>query len=726
MSPKKRSQTKKSRSTKRNTDKKNRFFNRELSWLEFDDRVLRQALNPSNPLAERLKFLAIVSSNLDENFMIRVAGLMHRQAAGVRRRDPSGLTPTQQLALYAKRAHRLVEEQTGGIRDAFEELRRFNVAVLEIDEWSPDQRNYCSSFFHDEIQPLITPLATWRLDDILLVPGLKTCVAALLADAEEPPLGRGGKNPLKREPFIVLCPLPGGLPRFISLPCEDGTALALTEDILVDNIGELYPETEVRAACTFRVTRDADVAIADDDAEDLLEAVEEAVLQRRRRMAVRLQIREGADRHLKRWLVQWLQLKPDNVYETAGPIDPTCLFELAAHPDLETARNPEWPPQPPRALVGVEDLFEAIRDRDILLSHPYESFDPVVRLIEQAAEDRDVLAIKQCLYRTSGDSPVVSALEQAAERGKEVTVLVELKARFDESRNVVWARRLEDAGCNVIYGIAGYKTHSKALLIVRRESGRIRRYAHLATGNYNDKTARLYCDLGMMTADPELTMDVAAFFNLLTGYSESVGWSKLLVAPTDLRRRFLEMIDREIQVSTDTSPGLIMAKVNSLEDPQIIEKLYDASKAGVRVLLNVRGICCLRPGVKGLSENIRVTSIVDRFLEHARIFYFQNGGRDEVYLGSADWMVRNLSRRLELAFPVSQPDLARRVIRMLETYFADNVSAWELEPDGQYKRVAGKPPVRSQEVLFQEAVDAYQTAVRVPRQFKPLRSPREK
>ncbi len=705
--------------------KENRFFNRELSWLEFNDRVLRQGLNEANPLAERLKFLAIVSSNLDENFMIRVAGLMHRQAAGVRRRDPSGLTPTQQLSFYAERAHRLVAEQAEGIRLAMEELRRFDTAVLSRDEWTTEQREYCRDVFLHEILPLLTPLATWRLDELPLVPGLKPCAAALLADADDAPFGQE-KKPLKRLPFIVVCPQPSGLPRYISLPGAKGTALALTEDVLVDNMGKLYPETEILASCVFRITRDADVTIADDDAEDLLEAVEEAVLQRRRRMPVRLQLRENSDERLKKWLVEWLDLKPENVYESPGPIDPTCLFELAAHPELEGARNPDWPPQAPRALVGVEDMFAVLRDRDVLLSHPYESFDPVVRFLEQAAEDRDVLAIKQCLYRTSGDSPVIRALELAAERGKEVTVLVELKARFDESRNVVWARRLEDAGCNVLYGIAGYKTHSKALLIVRRESGRIRRYAHLATGNYNDKTARLYSDLGMLTADPEITMDVAAFFNLLTGYSESVGWAKILIAPTDLRRRFLEMIDREMQVSTKTSPGLIMAKVNSLEDPRIIEKLYEASRAGVRVLLNVRGICCLRPGVKGLSENIRVISIVDRFLEHSRVFYFQNGGREEVYLGSADWMVRNLSRRFELAFPVAQTDLANHVIHMLRTYFSDNVSAWELGPDGRYVKLAGHPPFRAQEVLYQEAVDAYQAATRVPRRFKPLRSPREK
>lgn len=715
MSPKK----------KKQRIKESRFFNRELSWLEFNDRVLRQGLSEANPLAERLKFLAIVSSNLDENYMIRVAGFMHRQAAGVRRRDPSGLTPTQQLALYAQRAHRLVAEQTEGIRLAMDELRRFGMAVLGIDEWTGEQREYCRYFFLHEVLPLLTPLATWRLDELPLLPGLKTCVAALLADAEDEPAELGKKSS-KRVPFIVLCPLPAGLPRFVSVPAAEGTMLALTEDILIDNMGALYPETEIVAGCVFRITRDADVTIADDDAEDLLEAVEEAVLQRRRRMAVRLQIREGTDDRLKRWLVEWLELNPDNVYETSGPIDPTCLFELAAHQELETARNPEWPPQVPRDLVGVEDMFSVVRDRDVLLVHPYESFDPVVHFLEQAAEDRDVLAIKQCLYRTSGDSPIIRALEHAAERGKEVTVLVELKARFDESRNVLWARRLEDAGCNVIYGIVGYKTHSKALLVVRRESGRIRRYAHLATGNYNDKTARLYSDIGLLTADAELTMDVSAFFNLLTGYSESVGWAKILIAPTDLRRRFLEMIDREIQVSTPTSPGLIMAKVNSLEDPEIIESLYEASRQGVQILLNVRGICCLRPGVRGLSENIRVVSIVDRFLEHSRVFFFQNGGHEEVYLGSADWMVRNLSRRFELTFPIAQPDLARRVIHILQTYFNDNTNAWQLGPDGQYARLTGTRPLRAQEVLYQEAVDAYRAAARVPSQFQPLRSPREK
>ena len=358
----------------------------------------------------------------------------------------------------------------------------------------------------------------------------------------------------------------------------------------------------------------------------------------------------------------------------------------------------DWPPQTPRDLIGADDLWEAVQDHDVLLFHPYESFDPVVKLVEQAAEDPQVLAIKQTLYRTSGDSPIVRALARAAQNGKEVTALVELKARFDEWRNVNWARRLEDAGVHVIYGIAGFKTHAKALLIVRREAQRIQRYVHLATGNYNDRTARLYSDIGLLTCDREIASDVAAFFNLLTGCSEAVGWAKLAVAPIGLRQKFIDLIEREIQASTPDRPGLIMAKTNSLQDPEICRALYRASQAGVKVLLNVRGICCLRPGVAGVSENIEVRSIVDRFLEHARVFYFRNGGHEEVYLSSADWMQRNLSKRLELLFPVIDPNHRRRLIDALETYFADNVKAWRLREDGTYERVAQKGPrVRAQQ-----------------------------
>jgi len=702
--------------SKKKTNSPEHFINRELSWLEFNDRVLREGLSPDVPLLERLKFLAIGSSNLDEAFMIRVAGLMQQRAAGVRRRDPSGMTPVEQLTAFGRRAHRMVEEQTAGIHHALTELRRHGLVVLELDELTSEQAKRLGDHFSKEIAPVLTPLAIEDLDPKPLLPGLQLHVAAVL----------GPKKDKKDAEKIVVVPAPGSFARFINLQAKQGVALVRLEDVIAAHIGVLFPGRKVLATAVFRITRDADVAIQDDDAEDLLETVAQAVLDRRRRAPVRLEITAKPDHRLQKWLVDWLDLRAEEVYPIEGMLDATGLWQIANWRGFDNLRIPDWPPQPVRELAGREDLFEAIREEDILLVHPYESFEPVVRLLEQAADDPQVLSIKQTLYRTSGDSPIVHALERAAEHGKEVTALVELKARFDEARNVNWAKRLEDAGCHVIYGIAGLKTHAKALLIVRRETSGIRRYLHLATGNYNDRTARLYSDIGLFTSDRDLATDVANFFNLLTGYSDMVGWSKLAVAPTGLRRRFIDLIQREIKVSTSDDPGLIMAKMNSLEDPQMCEALHEASQAGVKVLLNIRGICCLRPGVKKVSTNIEVTSIIDRFLEHARVFYFRNGGHEEVYLSSADWMRRNLSKRLELLFPVSAPKLRRRLIKMLGTYFADNVKAHRLLPDGTYERVAKRGrTVRAQEVLYRQTVDAAKAAQRTHLQFRPLSRPKD-
>ena len=439
---------------------------------------------------------------------------------------------------------------------------------------------------------------------------------------------------------------------------------------------------------------------------------------------VRLAVSAGVDPGLLKWLKEWLGLQAEEVYEIDGMLDAKALWQLVSLPEFESLTDADWPPQPPQDLIGTEDIWQTVQERDVMLFHPYESFDPVVQLVEEAADDPNVLAIKQTLYRTSGNSPIVKALARASAKGKEVTALVELKARFDEAANVGWARQLEDAGCHVIYGIAGLKTHAKALLIVRRESGRIHRYVHLATGNYNDSTARLYSDVGMITRNRELAGDVAAFFNLLTGYSEAVGWSTLTVEPRRLKERFIELIEREINVSTKEQPGLIMAKVNSLEHPEICQALYRASQAGVRVLLNVRGICCLRPGVKGVSENIEVRSIVDRFLEHARIFYFRNGGHEEVYMSSADWMRRNLDNRLEIIFPVLDSNVRRRLARILETYFADNVKARCLKSDGTYEAPSrSRNAIRAQEKFYRDAVEAVRAGEQTTVRFRPLKNP---
>jgi polyphosphate kinase len=691
------------------------YINRELSWLEFNDRVLREGLAEELPLLERAKFLSIVSSNLDEFFMIRVAGLMQQRAAGLRRKDRSGLTAGQQIEQISKRVRRMVTEQTGGITQVLGQLRQHGLVLLEEPEWTPAQRQFLREHFSRELLPVLTPLAVQALDPAPLLPGLQLHVAVVLGIKQADPSSR-----------IVVVPQPGQWARLLTVPGEGGLNLVRLESVIAANIDLLFPGEEVQGTGVFRITRDADVAVHDDEGGDLLHAMEEAVLARRRRTAVRLEISAETDQRIKRWLPEWLGLANESVYEIGGLLDATLLMDLAGRRGFDGLKVTEWSPQPPQDLFGAEELWSAIRDHDVLLCHPYESFEPVVQLLREAAEDPGVLAIKQVLYRTSGDSPIIWALERAAKNGKQVTVLLELRARFDETRNVGWARRLEDAGCHVIYGIAGFKTHAKALLIVRREGGRIRRYVHLSTGNYNDRTARLYSDIGMLSADRDLGVDVAAFFNLLTGASEVVGWSHLTIAPIELRQRFLDLFDREIQASTLETPGLIMAKVNSLQDAGICRALYRASQAGVQVLLNVRGICCLRPGVKGVSDTIEVRSIVDRYLEHARIFYFRNGGHEEMYLGSADWMARNLDKRLEIFFPVRSAALIRRLSGILETYFADNVKARRLLPDGTYERVRGKgAPVRAQEKLYLGAVEAARAAKTPATRFRPLTRPEE-
>jgi polyphosphate kinase len=692
------------------------YINREQSWLEFNHGVMREGLSPEVPLLERLKFLAITSSNLDEFFMIRVAGLTQQRAAGVRKRDQTGLTPNQQIAAISQRTRRMVEEQTAGIRAALTQLREHGLFILEPEEWTAEQKEFLRQNFAEEILPVVTPMAIEELDPRPLLPGLQLQVAVVIATTKD------GTTSDK----IAVVPVPTQHSRFITVPAEEGQRLARLEDVIAANADLAFPGCRVLATAVFRITRDADVTIQDDDVSDLLNVVEDAVLARRRRGAVRLEISARPDPRIKQWLMTWLDVSSPEVYEIDGMLDATALFQIAGRPGFDQLKIPDWPPQIPADLIGVDDLWQTLQERDVLLFHPYESFDAVVQLVQQAAEDPQVLAIKQTLYRTSGDSPIVRALATAAQNGKEVTALVELKARFDEAQNVNWARRLEDAGCHVIYGIAGYKTHAKALLIVRRETPLIRRYVHLATGNYNDKTARIYSDLGMMTSNRDIANDVAAFFNLLTGYSEAVGWSMLTVEPVRLKERFVELIDREIEVSTPNESGLIMAKVNSLQDPDICEALYRASRAGVQVKLNIRGICCLRPGVKKASENIEVRSIIDRFLEHARIFYFRNGGHEEIYMSSADWMQRNLEKRLEIVFPVVDPALRRRLIRILKTYFADNIQARELMSDGTYVPVPRKgAPVRAQEKFYLEAVEAARGADQSTARFRPLKRPQD-
>lgn len=692
-------------------EKAEMFINRELSWLEFNRRVLQQAQNGNLPLLERVKFLAIFASNLDEFFMIRVAGLRQQAAAGIRKKDPSGRTAAEQLKEISRQCHQMMGEYAQTMRQVFGELREKGLILIRRGELSAEQKTAMRPYFETEIFPILTPICLTGLTPPPLLSGLQVFAAIVLEPAE----GEEGVS-------VLAVPVPNSLKRFLSIPSSGPTVLIPLEDLILEYAGMLCPNRTIRSVSCFRITRDADVPIQEDEAGDLLETMEEAVRERLRRSAVRLQISSSPASELRGWLEKHLGLGPEDLYETDALLGARSLWEIAERPGYEQLKISEWPPQPPADLPVGEDLWETLRERDVLLVHPYESFDPVVRLLKEAAEDPQVLAIKQTLYRTSGDSPIVRALEAAAENGKEVTVLVELKARFDEKRNIQWARRLEDAGCTVIYGVMGLKTHAKALLIVRREEGRIRRYVHLSTGNYNDKTARLYSDIGLMSADAEMARDVASFFNLLTGLSESVGWSKLVIAPTAMRRRLLELIEREIQGCSADRPGLIMAKLNALEDKQMCQALYRASQAGVKIRLNIRGICCLCPGLKGFSENIEVVSIVDRFLEHARILYFGNGGHPEVYLASADWMGRNLDKRLELLFPITAEDLKSRLIRMLELYFEDNCQSWQLLADGSYKIKPTKGKVvRAQQVLYEQAVASAQQGHRTQSRFRPVR-----
>lgn len=691
------------------------YLNRELSWLEFNERVMQEGLSDQVPLMERVKFLAIVSSNLDEFFMIRVAGLMHQRSAKVRRRDPAGLTAIEQLHRIAERAHKLVADQTAGICHVLSRLSEHGLRVRERKDWSAAQEKFLRNHFSREILPVLTPLAVQELSPCPLLPSLRLHIGLVLRPSAEEQAEALEK--------IAVVPVPSQMARFITVPSESGLELARLEDVIAANLDLLFSGCEILATAVFRITRDADIEIQDDDASDLLHVVEQAVVTRRRRSAVRLEVSAEGDSRILDWLKASLELEPEEIYAIGGMLDATALWWIAGRPGFESLKYPDWTPQQPADLIGVDDIWQALQDKDVMLFHPYESFDPVVQLVERAADDPDVLAIKQTLYRTSGDSPIVRALERAAQSGKEVTALVELKARFDEARNVAWARRLEDAGCNVVYGIVGLKTHAKALLIVRRESGRVRRYVHLATGNYNDRTAKIYSDVGIMTSNRDVAADVAAFFNVLTGYSESVGWSKLTCEPGRLKQRFLDLIEREIQVSTPDRPGLIMAKVNSLQDKEVIRALYQASQGGVKVMLNVRGICCLRPGIEGVSQNIEVRSIIDRYLEHARIFYFRNGGHEEVYLSSADWMTRNLEKRLEIIFPVTAANVRRRLIDIVKVYFADSRKAWQLQTDGSWQRVAKKGKVRAQERFHEQAVEAVQIAEQSLLQFQPLKAP---
>ncbi len=700
------------------------YINRELSWLEFNSRVLEEAADPTNPWLERLKFLAIFSSNLDEFFEIRVAGLQQQVYAGVAPQDfgADGMAPAEQLTAIDKRAHDLVAEQYRILKEeVFPGLAAGGVERVRFDDLSDAERRHVESLFRASIYPVLTPLA---IDPGHPFPHVhnKSLNIALVVER------KNGGQP--RRHFAVV-QVPSVLDRvvIVSPRSEPRLRFILLEDIIARHLGELFGGLTVVRHTVFRVTRNTDLTIEEEDAEDLLEMIEESLRQRMRSDPVRLEISAEADDAFAEMLTRAHDLEPRDVYRVDGPVDLTAMLALHRLDDFPPLKDEPLVPRVSPAFAQGHGMFDVIRAQDVLVHLPYESFGCVVDFIERAADDPQVLAIKQTLYRTSGVSPIVSALARAAQNGKQVTALVELKARMDEKNNIAWARTLEQAGVHVVYGIVGLKTHCKAALVVRREPDGIRRYVHLSTGNYNPTTARVYTDLGLFTANPELGEDTSALFNLLTGYAEGYTWKKLLVAPLGLREQIICLIEREERHARDGRPSRIIVKMNALVEPTVIDALYRASQAGVSIDLVIRGICCLRPGLPGVSETIRVSSIVDKFLEHSRIFYFENGGNPDVFLASADWMPRNFLRRIETVFPIEGPALQARIVGdILPIVLGDTVKLRELLPDGTYRRrrpLDGAAPLRAQVALQQLAREAARDSAELTPPFVPIvRRPR--
>jgi polyphosphate kinase len=657
------------------------YLNRELSWLEFNRRVLHEALDPRTPLLERLKFLAIFSSNLDEFFQVRVAGLKQQLAAGIVERTADGMTPEDQLRSISTVVRELGDQHRRGLEDeVLPALATHGLTLHQtLAELSPADRNHLDTYFHANVFPVLTPLAVDPGHPFPYISNLSLSLAVVL---------RGSDG----EEHFARVKVPKILPRWVPLPTANH--FIPLEVVIGANLEALFPGVEILGCYTFRITRNTDLQIDNgDEAEDLLSLIQEEVRNRRFAEVVRIEVHASMPASLRELLLMEFSeqqepparpLTPEDLYEVRGLIDTADLLSLSAL-DFPTLKDPIFHPATPPRLASPRNIFDVIREGDILLHHPYDSFATTVeRFIQTAAEDPDVLAIKLTLYRTGGDSSIARLLAQAAERGKQVAVLIELQARFDEENNIIWAQRLEDVGVHVSYGVAGLKTHAKVMLVVRREGDTMRRYLHTGTGNYNPKTARLYTDFGLLTATAELGADLTDLFNVLTGFASPAGYRKLVVAPRGMRERFLEMIGREVEHRRAGRPAHIMAKMNALVDPDIIVALYEASRAEVPIDLIVRGICCLRPGLPGLSETIRVISIVGRFLEHSRAFYFLNGGDEEVYIGSADWMPRNLDRRIEAVTPIEDPAHRQALRDLLRLMWLDNRQAWELRSDGTY------------------------------------------
>lgn len=694
-----------------------RFFNRELSWIEFNGRVLHQALRKELPLLERLQFLSIITSNFDEFFQVRVASVKRMQFSDPDKADVSGLKPKMVLKQISARSHQIIRIQHDCLKnDVLPAMAKKGICYVKPEDFSAAQSDFALNFFLNEVLPLLTPLRT----DTEVFPhigNLTENVAFLL----KPISGIRNANEILKGsddlPRISFVQIPSGIPQIVWLPSENGRKqFALTEEIIAQYGTHLFPGFAVEETLLFKIARDADFAVDEDSGRNFVDAMEEVLVQRQSSFPVMMACNQTSET-ITKFLMEKMELCEDDVYRIDGILNPGALMELRDIDD-GTMSFPEWQNFYSVNLPRDEYYWDTLKQHDVLLHVPYESYDPVVKFISDAADDPKVLAIKMTLYRTGKDSPIVAALERAARNGKQVVVLVELKARFDEERNIAWANQLENAGVTVIYGLVNLKVHAKIIMVMRRESETIRRYAHLATGNYNPRTAKIYSDLSLFTSNNEIVNDATLFFNLVTGYSTLQTMKQLGMAPVTLKSKILSMIQREIERSDPEHPGLIMAKMNALTHEEVIEALYKASQAGVKVLLNVRGVCMLVPGVKGLSENIKVVSIVDRYLEHSRIFYFQNGGDDEVYLSSADWMPRNLDRRIELMFPILDEKVFEEVKEILDVYFKDNENALALSENGTWSEIPVKNDeqiLRAQEVLYKKYKRRSESAVKTPK-----------
>lgn len=678
------------------------YTNRELSWLAFDERILSEARDKTIPLFERIKFLSITASNLDEFFMVRVASLKDMVHAGYSKKDIAGMTVAQQLKAVNGMTHELVGQQYVTYnRSILPQLAHSGLVIISHHEsLTKRQESYLDRYFEEEIYPVLTPMAVDSSRPFPLIRNKSLNIGALLQKKEE----------TGAEIEFATVQVPSVLPRIVPLPdslFEDGAKahVILLEEVIEHYIDKLFMNYHVICAHPFRIMRNADLSIDEDEAADLLKEIEKQLKKRQWGEAIRLEVEEGIDKRLLRIIKKELKLEEEDIYHINGPLDLTFLMKMYAMEGFDGLKAQSFRPQPVKQLPHDADLFEEIAKRDILLHHPYQTFEPVVDFVTRASRDPQVLAIKQTLYRVSGNSPIIKALAQAAENGKQVSVLVELKARFDEENNIVWAKMLEKAGCHVIYGLVGLKTHSKITLVVRREEDGIHRYVHLGTGNYNDATAKLYTDIGLLTCDEAIGEDATAVFNMLSGYSEPRSWNCLTLAPLWLRDKFLYLIRREEENAKKGMKAHIIAKMNSLCDQDMIEALYSASAAGVQIDLIIRGICCLKVGIPGISEHITVRSLVGNFLEHARIFYFENGGNPQLFAGSADWMPRNLDRRVEILFPLLQEDVRRKAMHILQVQMEDTVKAHILRPDDTYEKIdkRGKKLVCAQETFCEEA-----------------------